>query len=297
MTCRWLAVLAWVVVPHLMAAQQPTFRSSAATVVVDVSVTENGRDVPGLSANDFRVTDNGVPQTLTAVRREALPIDVTYVADISHRTEGAFLDSFRRAFDDVLARLGTGDRAQLVLFDPRIRELEGFERAQLSITAERRSASNGAAAVLDALAASLIRSFDPARRRMMILFSDGQDAGSFLDEQDVIDVAVRSGVTVFAVAVTDGTTRTPQQPANRSLLTALAEATGGVVAIVQRDQDLNKSFTDAFTAVRTRYVLQYTPTGVPGPGWHELNVRVTRAGRTTVRARKGYFGDAVPVAP
>jgi hypothetical protein len=50
-------------------------------------------------------------------------------------------------------------------------------------------------------------------------------------------------------------------------------------------------------AFRTSYVIQYTPSNVAGPGWHELDVRVTRPARATVRARKGYFGDPAPAAP
>jgi VWFA-related protein len=283
--------------PQAVGAQQPTFRGSAATVVVDVSVTNNGKDVPNLTAADFRLTDNGVAQTITRVTREALPIDVVCVADISSRTEGPLLDSFRRAFDEVIARLGGDDRASLVFFDPHIREIVGFEKRRLSVSAETRASSGGASVLIDALASSIVRSFDPGRRRMAVVFSDGQDAGSFLDESDVMDVAARSGVTIFAVAVTDGTTRTPQRPANVGLLSALAEVTGGAVEVVQRDEDVSVSFIRAFNAFRTSYVVQYTPAGVTGPGWHELDVRLVRPGRHTVRARKGYFGDAAPAAP
>jgi VWFA-related protein len=289
-----LAVIAgaWLLAAPRGHAQQPVFRGSAATVVVDVSVTAGGEDVPDLTAKDFRLADNGVPQTITHVSRQALPIDVTFVPDISGQTEGPLLDSLRRAIDDVLARLGTNDRASLVLFDPWIREVEGIERSRLSIDAERRPNAGSASALLDAVATTLIRPSDPGRRRMAVLFTDGQDAGSFLDEADLLDVARRSDVTVFTVAVTDGTTRTPMRAANAGLLNALAEATGGAVAVVQRDQDVSESFTRALAAFRTTYVLQYTPAKVEPGGWHEVEVRLARTGRYQLRARRGYFGDA-----
>ena len=281
----------WLLARVVGDAQQPTFRGSAETVVIDVSVTENGVDVPNLTVNDFRLTDNSVPQTITSVSRQALPIDVTFVLDVSGQTEGPLLDSLRRAIDDVVARLGVGDRASYVLFDPWIREVEGIERSRLSITADRRPSAGSASSLLDAVAASLVRQSDPGRRRMVMVFSDGQDAASFLDESDLVDIARRSDVTVFVVAVTDGTTRTPLRPANAGLLAALAQATGGVMAVVQRDQDVSASFIRALTAFRTTYVLQYAPATVAAAGWHDVEVRVTRPGRYQLHARRGYFGD------
>jgi VWFA-related protein len=279
-----------------LSAWQAVFQSSATAVVVDVAVTRDGKPVADLAAGEFRLTDNGVTQTITTVSRERLPVDVTFVPDLSGRTEGPLLDSFRRAIDDVLGRLRAEDRASLVLFDPHIREVTGLERSRLQIRAASGLETGAATALLDAVAASLVRPDDPGRRRMVVVFSAGQDAASFLDEADVIDVAARSGVTIFSVAVTDGTMRVPQQPANAGLLEALAEATGGLVAVVQRDEDVSLSFVRAFEAFRTSYVLQYTPAGVTPGGWHSLEVRVTRPGRHDVRARKGYFGAPAPAA-
>jgi VWFA-related protein len=49
-------------------AQQPTFRSGAQLTVVDVTVTDKqGRPIEGLTAGDFSVTEDGVPQTISLV--------------------------------------------------------------------------------------------------------------------------------------------------------------------------------------------------------------------------------------
>jgi hypothetical protein len=39
---------------------------------------------------------------------------------------------------------------------------------------------------------------------------------------------------------------------------------------------------------RQRYLLSYRPQGVTAGGWHDIDVRVRRAG-VTVRARPGYL--------
>ena len=84
-------VAALVVVPVLglrAAAQQPTFQSAASSVALDVAVKRDGKPVTGLTARDFRLTDRGVPQTITDVSREQFPVDVTFVADLVGSVEG-----------------------------------------------------------------------------------------------------------------------------------------------------------------------------------------------------------------
>src|SRR5690606_21467618 len=130
-----------------------------------------GVPVRGLTAADFKVMDNGVAQTVTNISHDMLPIDVTLIADISRMREGPLLDAFRRAMDRVLEQRRPDDRARLVLFDPRIREVELLESHRLSIEADTGISPDTATSLLDALAVSLIRPPDPGRRRMAILFS------------------------------------------------------------------------------------------------------------------------------
>ena len=76
---------------------------------------------------------------------------------------------------------------------------------------------------------------------------------------------------------------------HEALFTGLANATGGALDVLQRDEDLSGSFAQAFEEFRTSYVLSYTYEGPDLPGWHQLQVRVTRPGTYEVRARQGYF--------
>jgi hypothetical protein len=54
-------------------AQQATFRSSAHLIVQTVSVKDkNGKPVEGLTAKDFIVTENGVPQEIAFIEYQKL---------------------------------------------------------------------------------------------------------------------------------------------------------------------------------------------------------------------------------
>ena len=292
MNTRIAAFLVLPLAGATVAAQQPTFSTATTSVMLDVSVKRDGKPFTGLTARDFRLTDRGVLQTITDVSREQFPVDVTFVPDLVGSVEGPWLDGFRRALETMRRSLRDNDRGRLVLFDPRIKEVNGIEYARVDIRAGNWPSDGGASSLIDALAVSLVRDVNPDYRRMAIVMTDGQDGGSFLDEPELFDVAARTDMAVFFVAVTDGTSRVPQRPSNERMLQALASATGGTVTVGQRDAALGASFVRELAEFRTSYVLRYTPTGVPAGGWHEVDVRLNRPGRFEVRARKGYFGAA-----
>ena len=72
------------------------------------------------------------------------------------------------------------------------------------------------------------------------------------------------------------------------VLVEVARRTGGGTHLLR---DRVAAFTRILDDFRSSYLLRYTPTGVDLPGWHDIEVRVTRPGRYDVRARKGYEGS------
>src|SRR5262245_26742931 len=69
---------------------QAVFRTTADLVAVDVSVRTAGSPLAGLTTSDVVLTDNGVTQQVEVVDAQAMPIDVTLIADVSHRTMSAW---------------------------------------------------------------------------------------------------------------------------------------------------------------------------------------------------------------
>ena len=73
------------------------------------------------------------------------------------------------------------------------------------------------------------------------------------------------------------------------LLEIVADDTGGRLVEADWETDLKKVFTAILREFRQRYVLGFSPRGVPtGDGWHTLEVKVKRHG-ANVRARSGYW--------
>ncbi len=59
----------------MAAAQQPRFTARVDVVRVDALVTAGGQPVRGLTAADFEVRDNGVPQQVNLVELPEIPIN------------------------------------------------------------------------------------------------------------------------------------------------------------------------------------------------------------------------------
>ena len=120
MTLRALAWIGIVAVCSALGAgastqdgQTRVFRATTVSVAVNVSVKRGNRVVTNLTANDFRLTDNGVAQTIDSVSRESVPIDVTLFLDTSASTAGK-LDDMKQDVQGIVRLLRPGDRFRLL---------------------------------------------------------------------------------------------------------------------------------------------------------------------------------------
>jgi VWFA-related protein len=281
-----LAAVALVGTPS--AGSQVVFRSATTSISVDVSVTERGKPVPGLGLDDFAIFDDGLAQQVTAVTRETVPIDVSCVIDLSGSVQGPVFAALTRAVNAIGRELRPLDRVRVLTFNQQVRELrplrEGGWQQDLVLSAPASLTS-----LFDALTVGMLAPPELGRRKMVIVFTDGLDVSSFTDSATVLELARRAGAAVFTVALTDGTTRSRRPAAHEEFFRDLSALTGGTLLVLQRDEDLGRGFTEALQAFRTSYVLTYTYEGPSRPGWHAIDVRVTRTGTFDVRARQGYF--------
>ena len=278
----------------LLFGQQPVFRATVDVVRVDVLATDRGRPIAGLTARDFELLDNGVPQQIELVAAGDLPLDVTFVFDVSSSVSGAVLEHLKSAGSAVIASLKPPDRAALWTFSHRIDApnplTHDFERVRGAID---RLEGEGATALLDGLYAALVSRMDSPNRSLVLLFSDGKDNRSWLTEDEVVQAATQSGTVVYAVAFNPPFVIAGGQPLrgtgpDEHALTTIASETGGRLLWAQRDRDLKPRFLEVLQEMRSRYVLTYHHSAAPAAGWHAITVRLTRRSGT-VKARTGYF--------
>ena len=294
--------------------QPPVFRASANAVMVDVSVRDAQRRVlTDLTAADFTVTDNGVPQQVDDVSYGKLPIDVTVGLDISRSVTGPLQDSLRAAVAQLMRDLRKGDRLKLMLFNMRLNRIVDFTTDVSQIERAIAAATpSGGTALFDALSVAMISASDPNRRQLIVFFTDGSDTSSTTSATMLAKISERTRATVTFVlspivsalpttstlrpSVTVGTGQLAPSPTPRqnivffgSALRQLANDTGGQMLTTSLSSSLSVMFLQALNNYRTAYVLYYSPKGVDRAGFHAIEVSVNRPG-AVVQARRGYFG-------
>jgi VWFA-related protein len=259
---------------------QASFSSRVEAVRVDVLVSENGRPVEGLKPSDFEVRDNGVPQKVDLASFEEIPLNIVLVLDVSASLQGLRLGHLQTASRTLLDRLKADDRAALVTFTHMVvqgSELTGdLAKVRAAIDAVQGA---GRTSLVDAAHAGLIVGESDVGRSLLLVFSDGVDTSSWLAADAVLDVARRSDVVAYGVAVGGGRAGFSRE---------LSAATGGRLIEIESTQNLDSSFNTILDEFRMRYLISYSPQGVETGGWHRLDVRVKNRG-LAVKARPGYL--------
>lgn len=261
------------------APDQARFAARASAVVIDVSVTNDGQAVGGLTLDDFIVLDNGVPQKVLDLSQDRLPIDVSITADISGSMRPADRQVINAAIEQVGRALRPDDRVMATLFWSHISERIPLGPAPITLTAWETGLNTS---IFDALLLALVRPDLPDRRQFSIFMTDGMDTSSYFDAALVRDTARYTSAPITIVLAPD---RAPALM-DETLKTVALQTGGELIALKDR-QRLRETFGQALENFRSSYVLRYVPTGVSAPGWHTVTISVKNQ-RYAVRARQGY---------
>ena len=285
----------------ISAQQQPSFRSRTATVSVAVSVKKGNTVVSNLTAKDFHLTDNGVPQVVDAVAIETLPIDVSLFLDTSGSTSGK-LDEMKRDVQAIVKLLRPGDRFRLLTIGDAVYEAVKWVEAGTAITVDIQPVG-GISLIHDALLFAMLHPTDLGRRHLVVGMTDRQDCGSVVPSALLLELAGRSESVIHLVDYHGGggsaryRVRDCSPRANGNGVSVVNEAarrTGGELreqGWFFRASSLVRAFQTIFNDFRQSYVLRYSPSNVSGRGWHALAVTIPARQDVTIRARQGYYAD------
>ena len=263
------------------AAQEPRFSARIEGVRVDVLVTDGGRPLAGLQADDFDVRDNGVRQRIELVSLADVPVNVVLAFDVSASVAGARLAALTQAGRALLEGLAPDDAAALITFNHAVVQQVPLTRQIADVRAAlARPVAEGETALVDGALSAMLLGDTDAGRTLVVVFSDGVDTASFTRPALALDTARRVNGVVYAVST----------GADDGFLRALTTATGGRVIKIGAAGDPGAAFRQILQEFRRRYVITFTPAGVARGGWHTLHVRVKRP-RIRVQARAGYFSS------
>ncbi len=278
-----------VVLAGAVALAQPTFKSGTRIVPVMTTVIDTERRlVPSLEQSDFLIFDNGKPQDITLFQSEVTPFTVVLMLDTS-ASMTANLDLLNRAAEQFLIRMLPADKGQVGAFNDKIQFSGRFTNDRDDLIGALRDLQFGNPTRLwDAVNESMAAMKGVTGRRVVLVFTDGDDTASRMGLGDVMDRAREEEVMIYAIGLQseyfNGQRVVRSQP-DRGLR-KIADETGGGYFELKKTDDLGPTFSRVAQELHSQYTLGFSPSLLDGKE-HKLEVKMKKPG-FTARARKSY---------
>ena len=285
----------------VLAAQQPpaptgpTFKTGTQVVSLFVTVADATRRlVPGLTQEEFEVFDNEKPQPIIFFQNEVQPITVVVMLD----TSGSMtltLDLLREAAEQFLIRLLPADKGRVGAFNDKIQFSSRFtnDRDQLVTDVKNLDYGNGTR-LWDAIGASTDELKGIDGRRVVLVFTDGDDTSSKIGQGTVIERARADEVMIYAIGLESNYIGGPNGQRVRtkpdSGLRKIADETGGGYFELKKSSELASTFTKVAQELHSQYVIGFAPMQLDNRV-HKLAVKMKQPGMTA-RARRSYLAAA-----
>ena len=279
------------------------------------------RFVTTLRAEDMRVLEDGVPQTLFTFQRETdRPLAIAFLIDVSFSQE-ATLPAEKAAARTFIEKVIKSNKDQVALIpftglayleQPLTRELLNVYRVLQTIevaapaylgagrplggipTGPGRPAppDEGTTAIWDAVAVTsnkVLANAGGLRRRAIILLSDGINTTGRLTRKEAIDRVLAAEAVVYTIGV--GSDR---DGLDRNALRDLAQRTGGRAFFPDKKFDLNAAFAEIERELRTQYLIAYSSTNKQRDGsYRKISIEITnpelKKEKLEIRHRPGYY--------
>lgn len=276
--------------------------------------------ITSLRPEDIRVFENDVVQPVSLFERETnRPLSLAILVDLSESQRGVLADekTAARAFIDSVIKPNV-DQAAVVSFTgvPKVEQGLtndivklglGIDRVKIELPPEDEEIESEAdkrardedprryTSIWDAswMAIENILSKSPERsRRAIILLTDGDDTKSTIKKQDVIDFALRSGVTIYSIGIRDRDF--PEGKLDTGALRKVSDGTGGRAFFPVLASDLPASFSQIDQELRSQYLVAYSPTNKSHDGsYRRVRIEVVnpdlRKTKPQLLYRQGYY--------
>jgi VWFA-related protein len=278
-----------------------SMRVSAQLVTLDVGVlTKEGMFVPGLKKENFRVLEDGVPQTVTSFNQTQAPITAVMLVEFASNFYAFEYDAIGASY--VFAQtLKKDDWIALISFDIRTRILADFTQDKREVFEGIRSLQipmSSETNLFDALYDTIDRLETVEGRKYIILIASGRDTFSkrTLDQmlkkikasKDIAIYAVGTGQALRNWAeshqmmaalcpMTSFACSTEWAQADNQMR-SFAKMTGGRAYFPLFTGSFKDAFVDIGNTIRNQYSLAYRPTNPAQDGsYRKIKVELVAA--------------------
>jgi Ca-activated chloride channel family protein len=280
------------------------FKGTVDLVALNVVVVDNQKQfVSGLTADNFVIYEDGVRQDVSFFAADELPLDLAMLIDTSASMHDK-LATAQQAAVRFLAALRPVDRLLVVdiketmkILAPLSNDLTAAKSAILATSPAGNTALyNGLYTTLR----ELTRQRHPdtgMRRQAVVVLSDGDDTSSLVSFEDVMELAKRSGISIYTITLgptlaVDPSERRKDPSVSKSEygMKALALETGARSIIATETHDLADVYKSIGNELASQYALGYTSSNPRRDGaYRRVSVRIVDRAGAQPRTRLGYF--------
>jgi VWFA-related protein len=254
--------------------------------------------VTDLVQRDFAVFEDGIRQELSLFTHEDLPISMVLLIDTSASME----EKLQQAQDAAIRftrTLRQQDLAQVVQFNERATPLQTFTNdLSLLEKAIRATEASGPTALHNALYVALKdlgkdKKAAELRRRAIVILSDGEDTASLVTDDQVLELAKKSEINIYAISLRPARAQDRQRQAFSQaeyLFNALTRETGGRAYFPASIAELDSVYDKIAEELRTLYNVGYVSSNLRRDGkWRRIVVRVPEREGVQIRHKLGYY--------
>src|SRR2546423_6946732 len=279
------------------------------------------RFITTLRAEDLRVLEDGVPQTLFTFQRETnRPLALAFLIDVSRSQEftlpdekaaaRSFIEKVIQSNKDQIAIVPFTGLAYLEqeLTRDVLNVYRVLQRVDVAVPAYMGAGrplggistgpglpappDEGTTAIWDAVAltsSDVLANAPGLRRRAIILLTDGLDTTSRLLQKEAINRSLAAETVVYAIGI--GSKR---DGVNHDVLRDLAQRTGGRAFFPDKKFDLDAAFAEIERELRTQYLIAYSSTNKKRDGsYRKISIEITnpelKKEKLEIRHRPGYY--------
>jgi Ca-activated chloride channel homolog len=292
-----LAVLFAAAGATMLAAQGQRIRSGIELVSLSVTATDGqAKYVTDLTEEEFEVFEDGAKQKLTFFSKIQQPISLALLLDTSASMDER-MGIAQEAAVGFAKQLHKDDQAEVIDFDSQVRVLAEFTNDAAALEKAIRSTTpNGSTSLYNALYIALKElkrtkaATTDIRRQAIVLLSDGDDTSSLIEFDQVLDLAKRSEVVIYAIGLRAGEIGRREFKEAEFVLKQLATETGGRAFFVTDARELAKIYQGIWDEMSSQYAIAYSSGNPKRDGaWRRIQVRLLRP-NVTARTKQGYYG-------
>jgi VWFA-related protein len=288
----------------LLAQEAPVIRVPVRMVAVPTLVfSKENRLIPGLKKADFRVLDNGVPQSIH-LDTDYNPVAVVVVIQTSLEGRG-WVPYIAKVGSVMEAHLvGATGRAAVIAYNRDIKVLKPFGSGDVPLAFRSISAKGSGAHLIDAgmRAIEMLKERKRTEARVLLFIGPVTDRGSQATWASLQEEAERENVSIYSLTLAGGseaaglpgnpdfgwlTAMLGRQDAKGDPLSPLIAATGGTELHFHGQRELENAIGTLGVELRSVYLLSYYPSS-EDPGRHKISVEVAVPGAKTY-SRPGYI--------